>query len=71
MAIMEEKSEGGSARLNLILTKSQKIWDHGSIDIKRKKELFEAFIISKLRYRMESICLRKYERHRLNAFYSK
>ena len=47
----------------------QKLWSHSNITQKRKCEIFNACIVNKVMYSLESLWLRKADKIRLNAFY--
>ena len=51
--------------------KLARIWRHANITKRRKQEIYEACVLSKLLYGLETTWLRKPERSRLNAFHIK
>jgi len=51
--------------------KLARIWRHANITRARKQEVYEACVLSKLLYGLETTWLRKPERSRLNAFHVK
>ena len=57
----------GEARQTFQTLKS--IWNHANINKYRKKEIFEACVISKLMYGLESLWLLKADRGKQDAFY--
>ena len=48
----------------------ERIWKHTSLGIKHKMQIFDSLVVSKLRYGMESLCLKSYDRKRLNTFHT-
>ena len=50
------------------LDKLSLVWSHANISQRRKIQLFNACVISKLTYSIEALCLRKAERDKLDAF---
>ena len=46
----------------------QKVWGHTSIPTKRKVRIFDACVTSKLTYGLQTACLNKTERRRLDGF---
>ena len=60
-----------SRRLGLAertFTDLQRVWKHANITRKRKVEIFEACVVSRLLYGLQAAWLNKSERRRLNAF---
>ena len=51
-----------------VLDKLQTVWRHANITRKRKLDLFNACVVSKLLYSLETLCLRQADRDRLDAF---
>ena len=53
------------------LEKLSAVWRHASLTRERKKMFFEAFVVSKLLYGLETTWLLKAERERLDGFYAR
>lgn len=53
------------------LQKLEKVWKHANITRKRKKEIHDSCIISKLLYGLESLTLLQIDHQRLDGFYAR
>ena len=47
----------------------RKLWSHANLSVKRKIEIFNAHITSKVMYSLESLWLLKADKDRLDAFH--
>ena len=51
--------------------KLSRVWRHANISRQRKQQIYEACVVSKLMYGLETTWLRKHERQRLDAYHIK
>ena len=49
--------------------KLMRVWRHSNIPRQRKRQIYEACVVSKLMYGIETVWLRKHERARLDAYH--
>ena len=48
-----------------------RVWRHSNISRQRKRQIYEACVVSKLMYGIETVWLRKHERARLDAYHAR
>jgi len=53
------------------LEKLRVIWSHSTLGVQRKIRIFDACVVSKLLYGLQSACFNQAERRRLDGFYAR